>query len=258
MSFLKAMATMAVGYAAARGVDKLSGGEGLGALMQGGAGGAGGLQDMLGQLTGGGADGAGGGLQDMLGQLTGGSADGASGGGGLQDMLGQLTGGAQGEGGGGTLGLAGIVGALGLAGGATAASSSLGDILSGHIDDGAPSPEAEANAKLLLRTMIEAAKSDGGIDMEEKQRILDTIGDAGPGEVAYVTQQMQAPLDPQGLAAETPRDMAEQVYTTALMTIKLDNQAEAQFLHTLGQSLGMQEAQMDDLHRRMGAPTLYS
>lgn len=251
MSFLKTMATLAVGYAAARGVDKLSGGEGLGAMLGGGAEG-GGLQDMLGQLQGGENSG---GLQDMLGGLTGGSGDGA---GGLEQMLGNLSGGAQGNGNGDMLGLAGIVGALGLTGAAATMTSSLGDVLSGHVNDGKPSMDEEERAKLLLRTMIEAAKSDGGIDMLEKDRILETVGDASPGEVAFVTQQMQAPLDPEGLARDTPSGMEEQVYSTALMTIKLDNQAEAQFLHTLGQSLGLDEAKMDDLHRRMGAPTLYS
>lgn len=250
MSFLKTMATLAVGYAAARGVDKLSGGEGLGAMLGGGAEG-GGLQEMLGQLQSG--EGAAG-LQEMLGGLTRGSESS----GGLEQMLGNLTGGAQGEGNGDMLGLAGIVGALGLTGAAATATTSLGDVFSGHIDDGKPSMDEEERAKLLLRTMIEAAKSDGGIDMQEKDRILETVGDASPGEVAFVTQQMQAPLDPEGLARDTPSGMEEQVYSTALMTIKLDNQAEAQFLHTLGQSLGLDEAKMDDLHRRMGAPTLYS
>lgn len=104
--------------------------------------------------------------------------------------------------------------------------------------------------------MIQAAKSDGGIDMQEKQRILATVGDASPGEVAFVTAQMQAPLDPAGLAADTPEGLRDRVYGAALMTIRLDSPAEARFLTDLGTALGLTAAQRAALHRRMGAPTL--
>lgn len=248
MSFMGTLAKVAIGYAAARGVDKLSGGEGIAGLL-GGAEGEG-LQSMLGDL--GGAEG--GGLDGLLGNITG---DGETGGG-LGALLGNLGDGAGGDGDGSMLGLAGIAGALGLAGGAAAATTSLGDILSGNINDGAEPLEEEEKAKLLLRTMIQAAKSDGGIDMQEKQRILDTVGEATPGEISFVTAEMQAPLDPEGLAADTPAALRDQVYSTALMTIKLDNEAEAQFLAELGQALGLAPSQIDDLHRQMGAPTLYS
>lgn len=246
MSFMGTLAKVAIGYAAARGVDKLSGGEGLAGLL-GGAEGEG-LQSMLGDL----GNGEGGGLEGLLGNL-GGDAEG-----GLGGLLGNLSEGAGGDGNGGMLGLAGIAGALGLAGGAAAATTSLGDILSGNINDGADSAEHEEKAKLLLRTMIQAAKSDGGIDMQEKQRILDMVGDASPGEISFVTAEMQAPLDPEGLAADTPPALTDQVYSTALMTIKLDNEAEAQFLAELGRALGLAPSRIDDLHRQMGAPTLYS
>ena len=107
MSLLKALATVAVGYAAARGVDKLGGGDGIQGILKqvqsGGAQGtsqAAGLQDMLSGLAGGGGSGSGG-IGDLLGELTGG---GKSGGGDLGDLLGQLTGGAGGAPGGAGLG----------------------------------------------------------------------------------------------------------------------------------------------------------
>lgn len=249
MSFMGTLAKVAIGYAAARGVDKLAGDQGLAGLLGGGAEG-GGLDSMLSQIQGDGT--GGGGLQDMLGQLTGGG-QGTGDSGGLGGIFDRLSDGAGGNGDGGTLGLAGIVGALGLAGGAAAATTSLGDILSGHVDDGKPDPAQEETAKLLLRTMIQAAKSDGGIDMQERQRILDTVGDASPGEIAFVTAEMQAPLDPEGLAADTPAGQGEQVYSTALMTIKLDQPAEARFLAILGHALGLDPARIDALHAQMGA-----
>lgn len=237
MSFMGTLAKVAIGYAAARGVDKLSGGEGLAALLGGG-------QAEAGSLFGGTEP------EGSLGGLLG------EGSGGLGGVFDNLRDGAGGDGDGGLLGLAGLAGVLGLAGGAAAATTSLGDILSGHIDDGAPSREEEDTAKLLLRAMIQAAKSDGGIDMQEKQRILATVGDASPGEVAFVTAQMQAPLDPAGLAADTPEGLRDRVYGAALMTIRLDSPAEARFLTDLGTALGLTAAQRAALHRQMSAPTL--
>lgn len=240
MSFMGTLAKVAVGYAAARGVDHLSGGAGLASLLGGGeaalseAGTASGLfgsaeRDAFGGLFGN-ADESGGGLGGLL-------SDGAGG-----------------DGNGDLLGLAGLVGVLGLAGGAAAVTTRLGDILSGHIDDGAPDPREESNAKLLLRAMIQSAKSDGGIDMREKQRILATIGDASPGEVAFVTAQMQAPLDPESLAADTPDALRARVYSAALMTIKRDSPEETRFLSRLGAALGLTHAQRNALHRQIGGP----
>jgi uncharacterized membrane protein YebE (DUF533 family) len=173
--------------------------------------------------------------------------------GGFGGVLDRLSDGAGGDGDGGTLALAGLVGGLGLAGGALAATTSLGDILSGHIDAGRPSPEEEARAKLLLRAMIEAAKSDGALDMREKQRILGTLGDASPGEVSFVTAQMQAPADPEGLARDTPEGMAREVYAAALMAARQHVPAEARFLARLGQALELTAAEIDSLHRRRRA-----
>lgn len=242
MSFMGTLIKVAVGYAAARGVDHLSDDAGLAGLLGGSdaaLGNAGSAGDLFGGLEAG-----------AFGGLFGGGDEDSAGFGGL------LSDGAGGDGSGDLLGLAGLVGVLGLAGGAAAATTRLGDILSGHIDDGAATPEEEENAKLLLRAMIQSAKSDGGIDMRDKQRILATVGDASPGEVAFVTAQMQAPLDPESLAADTPDALRERVYGAALMTIKRDSPEDARFLSRLGAALGLTHAQRSALHGQMGAPAL--
>ena len=254
MSLLKALATVAVGYAAARGVDKLGGGDGIQGILKqmqsGGAPGssqAGGLQDMLSGMTGGGGS-KGGDLGDLLGGLTGG---GGASGGNLGDLLGQLTGGAGGTGG------SGLGGLLSTLGGAVAGGSggSLQDMLSGAME---PPPDAEERAGLLLRAMIQAAKSDGEIDQAEQQKILQVIGEADQAEVDFVNAQMVARLDPKALANDTPDDMVDAVYSAALMTVNLDRQAEANFLRDLAEGLGIEPARLNAMHQRIGVPVLYS
>ena len=258
MSLLKTLATVAVGYAAARGVDKLGGGDGLqGVLKQLQSGGgqsgaqsttqAGGLQDMLSGLTGGGSKG--GDIGNLLGGLTGG---GGAGGGDLGDLLGQLTGGAGGGSGG-----AGLGGLLSTLGGAVAGGSggSLQDMLSGAVQ---PPPDAEERAGLLLRAMIQAAKSDGDIDEAEQQKILRVIGEADQAEVDFVNAQMVARVDPKALANDTPDDMVDAVYSAALMTVNLDRQAEANFLRDLAEGLGIEPSRLNAMHQQIGVPVLYS
>ena len=253
MSLLKALATVAVGYAAARGVDKLRGGDGIQGILKqmqtGGAQGttqAGGLQDMLSGMTGGSK---GGDFGDLLGGLTGG---GSAGGGGLGDLLGQLAGGAGGGSGG-----AGLGGLLSTLGGAVAGSGNgnLQDMLSGAVQ---PPPDAEERAGLLLRAMIQAAKSDGDIDEAEQQKILRVIGEADQAEVDFVNAQMVARLDPKALANDTPDDMVDAVYSAALMTVNLDRQAEANFLRDLAEGLGIEPARLNAIHQQIGVPVLYS
>lgn len=261
MSLLKALATVAVGYAAARGVDKLGGGDGVQGILKqiqgGGAPGggtqgtsqAGGMQDMLSGLTGGSSSGGAGNLGDLLGGLTGG---GGSGGGDLGGLLGQLTGGA-----GGASGGAGLGGLLSTLGGAVAGGSggNLQDMLSGAVE---PPPDAEERAGLLLRAMIQAAKSDGDIDQAEQQKILQVIGEADQAEVDFVNAQMAARLDPKALANDTPDDMADAVYSAALMTVNLDRQAEANFLRDLASGLGIEPNRLNAMHQQIGVPVLYS
>ncbi|MDJ0995495.1 MAG: tellurite resistance TerB family protein [Dinoroseobacter sp.] len=144
------------------------------------------------------------------------------------------------------LGLAGALGVAGLAGGILAATTPLGDVLSGRVDQPA-SQEAEAAAKLQIRAMIEAAKSDGHLSMIEKQRILASLGDASPGELAWVNAQMNAPTDPQKLASDTPEDQRTPVFRSAAMTIRRGHPVEERFLSKLGDMLGLSSDQQKAL-----------
>jgi uncharacterized membrane protein YebE (DUF533 family) len=122
---------------------------------------------------------------------------------------------------------------------------------------GTPASTAmEENAKLMIRAMIQAAKADGEIDEEERAKILDQLGEVDAEERAFVEAELAAPLDPNGLAQQTTDAMKTQVYATSLMAIHLDNRAEASYLATLAQALGLDPATRDRLHDAMGVPPL--
>ncbi|MFT5786605.1 MAG: uncharacterized membrane protein YebE (DUF533 family) [Ascidiaceihabitans sp.] len=282
MSLMSTLAKVAIGVAVAKGAGAMmskgtgasqaSAGGGLGGLLgsltgSGGAsaGGAGGLQDMLGGLMGGsgGASGGAGGLGGLLESLGGAQSGGQGGGqgGGLQSMLGGLA---------GAGGAGGLMGALaGAMGGAakpvaTQSNASFGHVLNSAFDANPepaiePTADQEAAAGLMLRAMIQAAKSDGNFDDAEREKLIGQLGDEiDSDEAAFVQAEMKAPVDVDGLIGQVPRGMEPQVYAMSVIAINLDSQAEAKYLHQLAQGLGLSVETINDVHAQLGVPSLYA
>ena len=285
MSLMGALAKVAIGVAVAKGVSSMgrsasestsdASGGGLADMMgsllggSGGAGPAGGLGGLMESLSGAGSSTiatrssprgqTNGGLGDLLGQLTGGGASS----GGLGGMLGSLAaGGAAG-------GLGGMLGGM-LGGGAaqatpaqTAPTQSFGDQLNSAFANGGepatpPSPAQNAAAGVMLKAMIQAAKSDGNVDSGEEQKLLSRLGEVSDQERAFVQAELRAPVDVQGLARQVPTGLEQQVYTMSIMGIDLDNRNEAQYLHQLAQAMGLQPQLVNQLHAQLGVPAIYS
>lgn len=272
MSLMGTLAKVAIGMAVAKGVKSMTSGS---------ASSGGGLGDLLGQLTGGGSSSSsGGGLGDILGQL--GGAKGQSGG--IGDLLGQLTGGSAKSARSGTSGLedlmggvfnkapqsGGAVGGLGglldsLAGSkadAGTGAGGLGDMLNQSFErfgepEAAPSVQQDATAAVMLKAMLQAAKSDGRIDAAEKEALFKNLGDVGQDEMAFVNSVLEAPVDPQALAREVPAGSEAQTYMMSLMACDLDSDAEADYLNSFAVALGLEEAQVNQIHAEMNEPPLY-
>ena len=290
MSLMGTLAKVAIGYATARGVDKMAGGGGLGALLGGQQGEAGAaasnpMADMMQNMMGGGAEGGSNPMADMMGKLTGGgeagsnpmadmmaqmTGGGAAGGGmDLQGMLGglmgggadagadkggllsSLTGGGEGSGAGAGVGLAGVFAALG--GAAAVGGKGVGDMLDGFGKAAPAAPEAEASAGLMLRAMIQAAKCDGDIDEAERQKILETVGDDADAEdMAFIQAQLAAPVDVEALAADTPDAQKFQLYAMSMMSIRVDTPAEKAYMAALADALGIDAQTAQMLNMQMG------
>lgn len=263
MSLMKTLAKVAVGVAVAKGAQSMMGGRT--------GGGGGGLGDLLGGLTGqtGGSTrgaSAGGGLEDMLGGLLGGSGGMPGGLGGLLESLG----GAGGAGGGLQGMLAGLAGAAGgsLPGTAKArpqtSSADFGRVLNSSFDATPedaiePSADQEAAAALMLRAMIQAAKCDGKLDDQEKDKLIGKLGEeVDAEEAAFVQNALQAPVDIDGLVRDTPQGMGRQVYAVSVLGINLDHRAEAEYLSKLAEGFGIDPQEVNEIHAKLGAPALYT
>lgn len=283
MSMLKTLATVAAGAMVARGVGQMVN------RRTGGGGGAqqGGLGGMLGGMLGG-AGGQQGGLGGALGGMLGGGQQG-----GLGGALGGMLGGGGAQQGGQAGGMGGLAGMLGgalagkgtqggglggllesLSGGAAPGqvpdtppqpnSGSLGGMLNDAFENfgqepaASPTADQEAQAQLLLRAMISAAKSDGQIDAAEREKLLGHLGDASAAEVEFVKSELAAPLDLESLVRDVPQGMEQQVYLMSLMAIDLDQQSEAQYLDGLARAMNLNPEICNAIHDKLGAPRLYS
>ncbi|WP_456417686.1 tellurite resistance TerB family protein [Thiolapillus sp.] len=208
-------------------------------------------------------------LGAVLGSVLGGGQSGASAGSGLGGMLGGLLGGGSSSGG----GVADVLGGL-LGGGAGSASGGgLGDLLGAAMKQFGSAPQgmglvnfepaiephqANEQAAIMIRAMINAAKADGRVDQEEQQHIVEGLGDVTPDEVEFVKKEMAQPLDVEGFVRSVPRGMERQIYLASLMAIDLDTNPEAQYLHQLAQGLGLDANEVNQLHEQLQVPKLYS
>ena len=119
--------------------------------------------------------------------------------------------------------------------------------------------QRNAQAELLLRSMINAAKCDGDIDQQEQQKIIGHLGDdVSTTEIEFVRNEMTRPLDVAAFVHSVPKGMEQQVYVMSLLGIDLDSQAEARYLDQLAKALRISQDQCNALHTKVGVPTLYS
>lgn len=129
-----------------------------------------------------------------------------------------------------------------------------------------PPPQAayqqEELGKSLVRAMIAAAKADGQIDADEKQRIfakLETMP-LSAEEKAFVFDELSRPLDIEAVVAraDTPEHAAE-IYAASLVAMKPDTPEERSYLDALAFKLKLPQGLVDEIHRQAGvsapAPT---
>ncbi len=278
MSLMGTLAKVAVGVAVAKGAQTV--------LSRAGGGSGTGLQDVLGQVLGGGqpassqggeaggySGGIGqileglqqsnprtqsGGLDALLNSLGGGQGDGQLGGL-LEQLAGQL-GGSQDTAGAGLGGLGNLLGGLAAtSGGGGNFGAMLNEAMrNGGEPDTQPNAEQDVAAALLLGAMIQAAKSDGELDRVEHDKLMDHLGDISADERAFVEAEFAKPVDAEGLARTVPQGLEPQVYLMSILAIDLDNRNEAKYLHELASGMGLERETVNAIHSQIGAPALYS
>lgn len=120
---------------------------------------------------------------------------------------------------------------------------------------------SESDAVLLIRAMITAAKADGQIDADERERILGRLVDVGPEERGFLEAEMRESLDLDRWLRELGNPspaLATQIYTASLLAIELDSSAEVKYLKTLTRRLALTEALINRVHDDLGVVRIYA
>jgi uncharacterized membrane protein YebE (DUF533 family) len=232
MSFVKTLATLAAGFAVAKGYEKykdLGGMAGVREQMQENPAVVNATDQMGAMLEKAGVPGGGDNIRKMMDQWLGST-----------EQAGQAA----------AAGLGGLMSAI--AGATAGGADQAGQLMDALTGKTAVSSAMQDNAKLMIRAMIQAAKADGEIDMDERARILEQLGDIGPEERAFVEAEMAKPVDIQSLASETGDQMKSQVYAMSLMAIRVDKASEAAYLDGLATALGLSDEARAAIHRSMG------
>lgn len=242
--------------------------------LLGGLGGAssGGLAGKLGGLAGGDGRGASGGLGGMAGQAKdlwdrqGGMTKLAAGGGLLGVLLGgkdmrNMAGGAL------KIGGAAAVGALAYRAWSDWQAGKTAEIAKDPEMKALPSPEGTAFlpadeagqddlATRLVQVMVAAAKADGHVTPDERQRIETQLGQLGLDAEAerLIASELDAPLDVGRIAglARTPEEGAE-VYAASLLVVNPDGAAEKGYLAMLAARLGLDPELVKHIHARVAS-----
>jgi uncharacterized membrane protein YebE (DUF533 family) len=103
--------------------------------------------------------------------------------------------------------------------------------------------------------MVNAAKADGQIDPQERQRILGRMQADGSDSVErrFVGAELSKPADLDAILREaTTPEVAIQVYAASLLAIEVDTPAERSYLSTLADRLGLPREAIQRVHQSMG------
>lgn len=122
-------------------------------------------------------------------------------------------------------------------------------------------PQDEAalqhEARLILRSMIQAAQADGQVDQAEVARILGRLEEHGEDAEAraFVEAELRKAPDVEALAAEVRSpEQAARVYAAALLAIEVDSPAERGHLAHLASAMHLPSDAVARLHKGVGLP----
>jgi uncharacterized membrane protein YebE (DUF533 family) len=103
----------------------------------------------------------------------------------------------------------------------------------------------------LIRAMIAAAKSDGHVSPEERNRITQQIQASGMDKDHrdFIEQELAKPLDVDAVAASaTSPELAAEIYAASLLAIDADGVAEKGYLAMLAARLNLDPELVSYLH----------
>ena len=105
---------------------------------------------------------------------------------------------------------------------------------------------------ILLKAMVNSAKSDGKIDDKERKKIMEFMGDMNGIQKLFVEQELKTPLDIKKFLKEIPKGMEKQVYYMSLFAIDLNSSAEMVYLDMLAKELKLSNDVVNSIHESLG------
>ena len=123
-----------------------------------------------------------------------------------------------------------------------------------------PAPQSvQATAELVLRGMINIAKSDGEISREESQRIVGKILETSQLDEdsrQWLAREMQKPLDLRGLAADIPNPRSRRRSTPRRCSQSRSTPWPKQYLEQFARPTGLSPQVVQQIHQAMGLGNL--
>jgi uncharacterized membrane protein YebE (DUF533 family) len=113
----------------------------------------------------------------------------------------------------------------------------------------------EQKTQLILKGMMNIAKSDGAISGDEIQRILGKVKESGTGgdEQAWLMTELSKPLNLDAFAAEIPnQEVAAEVYAASLLAVEVDTDEERDYLRQFAAKTGLHPAVVQTIHQTLG------
>ena len=113
----------------------------------------------------------------------------------------------------------------------------------------------ENTAQLIIKGMINIAKSDGQVSVDEIQRIVGRIEAAGMGAEAqeWLMTELRQPLNLDAFVAEIPSPaVAAEVYAASLLAVEVDTPQEQDYLRDFAEKAGLHPLVVQHIHQSMG------
>jgi len=131
--------------------------------------------------------------------------------------------------------------------------STIKEVISQIINKDIDELNSREEVYILLKAMVNAAKSDGEIDEDEQRKIMEYMGDMSKVEKIFVEYELKKSLDIKAFIKEIPKGMEQQVYYMSLFTIDLDNTAESDYLEVLANKLNLTFNVVNNIHESLEA-----
>ena len=96
------------------------------------------------------------------------------------------------------------------------------------------------------------AKADGDIDEAETKNILEGLEDVSEAEQNFLKEEIAKPMASAAVVASgIDKSIAADAYVISLMAIKLDTEAETNYLRALADELGISEDDRNAVHDQL-------